>query len=184
MSLRRGVKQIRSQLDRRTEERDSYAKQVKDLKEKKTAVTDELYDKYKAAADSRATGMSKTLLTRTMSDSRISAQDEVINTMQKINDKLSSRVNILEKELAAAKTVKVVEKEVKPQPDQDAGALKKLKAKLQAVEEESKQKDTQRELDFVITDSPTKTAMHHQSKSTRPKSSLLRMHWRQQTRNS
>ena len=74
-----------------------------------------------------------------------SAQDEVIQTMQKINDKLSSRVDSLEKELVAAKSVKIVEKEAKPPPDQDASALKKMKAKLQAVEEESKQKDVQRE---------------------------------------
>ena len=53
-----GICQMRGQLDRRTEERDSYAKQVKELKDKKMAVTDELHDKYKAAADSRATGMS------------------------------------------------------------------------------------------------------------------------------
>lgn len=47
---------MRTQLDKRTDERDSYAKQVKELKDKKTTVTDELYDKYKAAADTRATG--------------------------------------------------------------------------------------------------------------------------------
>lgn len=47
---------MRTQLDKRTDERDGYAKQVKELKDKKAAVSDELYDKYKAAADSRATG--------------------------------------------------------------------------------------------------------------------------------
>jgi hypothetical protein len=125
---------------------------VKELKDKKTAVSDELYDKYKAAADSRAIGMSIDLLPRTMSDFEFPAQDEVINTMQKINDKLSSRVNSFDKELAAAKSVKPVEKEAKPQPDPDAGALKKLKAKLQAVEEESKQKDTQRESELCRLD--------------------------------
>lgn len=51
------LEQMKAQLERRTDERDSYAKQVKELKEKKTAVADELYDKYKVAADSRAAGM-------------------------------------------------------------------------------------------------------------------------------
>lgn len=68
----------------------------------------------------------------------------MINTMQKINDKMSLRVDSLEKELTTAKSVKVVEKEAKPPPGPDASALKKLKAKLQVVEEESKQKDIQR----------------------------------------
>ena len=49
---------MRSHLDKCMGERDNYAKQVKELKDKRMAVTDELYDKYKAAADSRATGMS------------------------------------------------------------------------------------------------------------------------------
>lgn len=78
-------------------------------------------------------------------DASVAAQDEVIQTMQKINDKLSSQVGSLEKELVAAKSVKVIEKEAKPPPDPDASALKRLKAKLHAVEEESKQKDVQRE---------------------------------------
>lgn len=67
----------------------------------------------------------------------------MIETLQKLNDKLSSRVETLEKELVTAKTVKPVEKEVK-RPETDADVLKKLKTRLQAVEEESKQKDIQR----------------------------------------
>ena len=76
--------------------------------------------------------------------------------MQKINDKLSSRVASLEKELVAAKSAKVVEKEAKPPPDPDADALKRLKATLQAVEEASKQKDVQRKPApwFTVTDRP------------------------------
>jgi hypothetical protein len=68
----------------------------------------------------------------------------VIETLQKLNDKLTSRVETLERDLKTAKTAKPVEKEVKRAPEPDADALKKLKAKLQAVEEESKQKDVQR----------------------------------------
>ncbi|KAI5454302.1 hypothetical protein NCC49_004360 [Naganishia albida] len=120
------IAKMRTQLDRRTDERDGYAKQVKELKDKKAAVSDELYDKYKAAADSRAT-----------------AQDQVIDTLQKLNDKLTSRVETLERDLKTAKTAKPVEKEVKKVPEPDADAMKKLKARLQAAEEESKQKDIQ-----------------------------------------
>lgn len=52
----------------------------------------------------------------------------------------------LERDLKTAKTTKPVEKEVKKAPEPDADALKKLKARLQAVEDESKQKDMQRKL--------------------------------------
>lgn len=73
------------------------------------------------------------------------AQDQVIDTLQQLNDKLTSRITNLEKELKVAKTVKPVEKEVKKQPEIDGDVVKKLKARLHAFEEESKQKDAQRE---------------------------------------
>jgi hypothetical protein len=75
----------------------------------------------------------------------ILAQDQVIDTLQQLNDKLTSRVAGLEKDLKLAKTAKPIEKEVKKQPEVDGDIVKKLKARLQAVEEESKQKDVKRE---------------------------------------
>lgn len=71
----------------------------------------------------------------------------MIDTLQKLNDKLTSRVETLERDLKTAKTAKPVEKEVKKVPEPDADAMKKLKARLQAAEEESKQKDIQREFE-------------------------------------
>ncbi|KAJ9115055.1 hypothetical protein QFC22_005383 [Naganishia vaughanmartiniae] len=124
--LEQDLEEIQARLDRRTSERDSYAKQVKDFKDKKASDADKLYEKYKATADSRA-----------------SAQDQVIDTLQQLNDKLTSRVTSLEKDLKLAKTVKPVEKEMQKQPEVDGDIVKKLKARLQAVEEESKQKDVQ-----------------------------------------
>ncbi|KAJ9107027.1 hypothetical protein QFC19_002896 [Naganishia cerealis] len=126
IELEQELLQIQAQLDRRTSERDSYVKQVKELKDKKSSDADKLYEKYKATADSRAT-----------------AQDQVIETLQELNDRLNSRVSSLEKDLKLAKTVKPVEKEVKKQPEVDEDLVKKLKARLQAVEEQSKQKDVQ-----------------------------------------
>jgi hypothetical protein len=54
-------------------------------------------------------------------------------------------VTSLEKDLKLAKTAKPVEKEVKKQPEVDGDIVKKLKARLQAVEQESKHKDVKRE---------------------------------------
>lgn len=50
----------------------------------------------------------------------------------------------LERDLKTAKTTKPVEKEVNKAPEPDADALKRLKVRLQAAEDESKQKDIQR----------------------------------------
>ncbi|KAJ9104458.1 hypothetical protein QFC21_001953 [Naganishia friedmannii] len=124
--LEQDLEEIQARLDRRTGERDSYAKQVKELKDKKASDADKLYEKYKATADSRAV-----------------AQDQVIETLQQLNDKLTSRVTSLEKDLKLAKTVKPVEKEVKKQPEIDGDIVERLKARLQAVEEESNKKDVQ-----------------------------------------
>jgi chromosome segregation ATPase len=104
--------QVKSQLTRRTEERDSLDEQFKELSAKKGGEMEKLYDRLKEKSEDQAQGVSRGRCWGIRCTYRVltvlcfwgwTAQDKIIETLEQLNKKLDLQVVTLERSLGEIK---------------------------------------------------------------------------------
>jgi hypothetical protein len=174
---------LTSENDRLRKQRDTYAKQFDELSRIRNTDSEKLFDKHKQNVEVQTKGQ---LLPPPCLDSADDvAQNEIIETMTKLNEKQSTRIAALEKSLAAAQKAaeaaasapaSLVKAEPAPVAStstlgkSDLKELRALRDEVTGLRKGVKEKDQKSKLIFLaILDERANVQSHNWRKSTRPR---------------